>query len=118
MMHDFAVTDRHALFLDLPMVFKMAEVGRGALPFGWDADYPARIGVMPLERPGEVTWIEIDPCYVFHVGGAHTDADGRIVLDACRYGAAGIDRLWGAISGAPTGPAAEAASTGRATLHR
>lgn len=118
MMHDFAVTDRHALFLDLPMVFTMDQVGQTGLPFGWDADYPARIGVMPLDRPGEVTWIGIDPCYVFHVGGAHTDEAGRIVLDACRYDSRGIDRLWSSIGGGPAGPAADAASTGRATLHR
>jgi carotenoid cleavage dioxygenase-like enzyme len=117
MMHDFAVTDRHALFLDLPMVFSLDRLDRG-LPYGWDADYPARIGVMPLDRPGEVTWVPVDPCYVFHVGGAHTGADGRIVLDACRYGAAGIDRLWGSIGGGSAGAAADAASTGSARLHR
>jgi carotenoid cleavage dioxygenase len=117
MMHDFAITDRHALFLDLPMVFQLEKVGRG-MPYGWDASYPARIGVMPLDRPADVAWLEIDPCYVFHVGGAHTGPDGRIVLEGCRYGAAGIERVWGAIGGGPAGAAADAATTGRARLHR
>jgi carotenoid cleavage dioxygenase len=117
MMHDFAITDRHALFLDLPMVFTPERLGRG-MPYGWDGAYPARIGVMPLDRPGDVRWIGIDPCYVFHVGGAHTGPDGRIVLEGCRYAAEGIDRLWSSIGGGPAGPAADAATTGRARLHR
>jgi carotenoid cleavage dioxygenase-like enzyme len=117
MMHDFAITDRHALFLDLPMVFKLENVGR-SLPYAWDPTYTARIGVMPLDRPGEVRWFEIDPCYVFHIGGAHTDAAGRIVLDGCRYAEDGIERVWAAIGGSPAGVAADAATTGRARLHR
>ena len=40
---------------------------------------------MPLDRPGEVRWFDVDPGYVFHVGNAHTDAAGRVVLDAARY---------------------------------
>jgi carotenoid cleavage dioxygenase len=117
MMHDFAITDRHALFLDLPMVFSLDRVGR-TMPYGWDDGYPARIGVMPLERPGEVRWIPIDPCYVFHVGGAHVDPAGRIVLDGCRYGAADIAGLWRGIGGGPAGVGADAATSFRARLHR
>jgi carotenoid cleavage dioxygenase-like enzyme len=121
MMHDFAITDRHALFLDLPMVFRMEDVGRG-MPYNWDAGYPARIGVMPLDRPEAVRWIDIDPCYVFHVGGAHTGPDGKIVLDGCRYGEQDIDALWSTIGGGPAGgapgTAQRAATTGRARLHR
>ena len=38
MMHDFAITDRHALFLDLPVTFQIGLVGRG-MPYAWDDDY-------------------------------------------------------------------------------
>jgi carotenoid cleavage dioxygenase len=62
--------------------------------------------------------VPIEPGFVFHVGGAHTDDAGRIVLDACRYGPGDIDRLWSSIGGGPAGAAADAASTGRARLHR
>jgi carotenoid cleavage dioxygenase len=103
------------------MVFRMADVGRG-LPYNWDDGYQARIGVMPLDRPEDVRWIDIDPCYVFHVGGAHTGPDGRIVLDGCRYGEHDIDALWSTIGGGPAGgapgTAQRAATTGRARLHR
>ena len=103
MMHDFAITDRHAVFLDLPITFQIGPDRRGGLPYGWDDGYPARIGVMALDRPGAVRWFAIDPGYVFHVGGAHSDARGRIVLDGCRYGAADITALWGRIGGSAAG---------------
>ena len=35
MMHDFAITDRHAVFLDLPMTFSLARLATG-MPYGWD----------------------------------------------------------------------------------
>ena len=117
MMHDFAITDRHAVFLDLPMTFRPDLLGRG-MPFGWDDSYGARIGVMALDRPGEVTWFEVEPSYVFHVGNAHTDAAGRVVLDGARYAAADAMVMWGGLGADPAGVAADAAATGRARLHR
>ncbi len=117
MMHDFAITDRHALFLDLPMTFKLENLG-GGMPYRWDDAYPSRIGVMPLDRPGQVQWFPIDPCYVFHVGGARTDEAGRIVLDACRYSAADAVVMWDRLGGRASAPAADADVLGAARLHR
>ncbi|MDT7582018.1 MAG: hypothetical protein QOK35_3282, partial [Pseudonocardiales bacterium] len=56
--------------------------------------------------------------YVFHVGNAHTDAAGRIVLDAARYAAADAVVMWDGIGHDPAGYAAAAAATGGARLHR
>ncbi len=117
MVHDFAITDRHAVFLDLPMVFAMDRLDRG-MPFAWDDAYGARIGVMPLDRPGEVAWFDVEPNYVFHVGNAHTDAAGRVVLDAARYSAADAVAMWDGIGSDPAGLASGAAATGYARLHR
>ena len=114
MMHDFAITDRHAVFLDLPMTIQLERMGQG-MPVGWDDTYGARIGVMPLERPGEVRWFDVEPNYVFHVSNAHTDAAGRVVLDAARYSATDTRVMWGELS---ADLAADAAATGRARLHR
>ncbi len=118
MMHDFAITDRHAVFLDLPITFQLELAERG-MPYGWDPAYGARIGVMPLATPGEVTWFDIDPCYVFHVGNAHTDAQGRVVLDGARYAPADVQVMWeGSGPTDAAGTAAGAAATGFARLHR
>ncbi|KAA0085672.1 9-cis-epoxycarotenoid dioxygenase [Mycolicibacterium sp. P9-64] len=89
MMHDFALTAQHVIFMDLPIVFSLdvAMKGEGDMPYRWDDAYGARLGVMRRDDPfGEVRWFEIDPCYVFHVANAHDTVDGKsIVLQAVRY---------------------------------
>ena len=119
--HDFAITDRHAVFLDLPVTFRFDLVSQG-MPDAWDDGCAARIGIMELDRPGHVRWLGIDPCYVLHVGSAHTDAPGRIVLDGARYSAADTVAMWSRLGGAtpatPATPAADAAALGVARLHR
>jgi carotenoid cleavage dioxygenase len=123
MIHDFALTDRHVLILDLPVTFDIAmattdvprmarpvvrgllnrivgrnpvpepliaRVARGgggtpSLPYRWDADYPARIGVLPRDADGDaIRWFEIEPCYVFHTLNAFDDGD-RVVVDVVRH---------------------------------
>lgn len=87
MMHDFAMTAGHVIFMDLPIVFNLeiAMNGRGDMPYRWDDGYGARFGVLRRNDPfGQVRWFEIDPCYVFHVANAHEQGNS-IVLQACRY---------------------------------
>ncbi len=91
MMHDFALTAEHVIFMDLPIVFNLdiALKGEADMPYRWDDNYGARLGVMRRDDPfGPVRWFEIDPCYVFHVANAFetTTAGGTsIVLQAVRY---------------------------------
>jgi carotenoid cleavage dioxygenase len=94
MMHDFAITDRDAIFWELPVVFDMdsaiqAVNGEGdGFGFLWDESYGARIGVLPLDGSAdEIRWVEIDPCYVFHGVNAHRDGDD-VVMDVCKMRAA------------------------------
>jgi carotenoid cleavage dioxygenase len=85
MMHDFAISEKHALFMDLPVVFSLEDALKGTMPFAWSDDYPARIGVMP--RTGgnaDVRWFDVEPCYVFHTLNAY-DEGNSVVLDACRH---------------------------------
>lgn len=87
MMHDFALTAEHVIFMDLPIVFNMdvAMKGDGDMPYRWSDDYGARFGVMRRDDPfGTVRWFDIDPCYVFHVANAY-DSANSIVLQAVRY---------------------------------
>jgi carotenoid cleavage dioxygenase len=117
MMHDFAITAEHAVFLDLPMTFSFERLSTG-IPYGWDDGYGARIGVMPLAEPGTVRWFDVEPGYVFHVGNAFSDEQGRVVLDGARYSREGITRAWDAVGTDPSHLAAQAADTGQARLHR
>ncbi|MGW2310285.1 carotenoid oxygenase family protein [Actinomadura luteofluorescens] len=119
MMHDFAITENHVVWLDLPVVFDvdLALTGSTGMPYVWDDAYGARLGVMRRDGAGEVTWYEIDPCYVFHVGNAHEDAAGRIVVDGARYRPENFVTLWEDIGGT-VDPATGAARSKNAHLHR
>ena len=81
MVHDFAMTADHVVFMDLPMVLDPG--ANGGLPYRWEPDHRARLGVMP-RAGGDVQWFDIEPCYVFHTINA-CEIGNRITLDACRY---------------------------------
>jgi len=84
MMHDFNITENHAIFMDLPAVFDIDKALQGDPPIGWSDDYPARLGVLPRGgTDAEVVWYDIDPCYVFHPMNAYEEGDS-IVLDVAR----------------------------------
>lgn len=87
MMHDFAMTAGHVIFMDLPIVFNLdiALAGESDMPYRWDDAYGARLGVLRRDDPfGEIRWFDIDPCYVFHVSNAY-ERGNTLVLQAVRY---------------------------------
>ena len=85
MMHDFAITDRHAVFLDAPAVFDVAAFASGEPMLAWKPELGTRFGVIDRDGGGHVTWVETDPCYVFHFLNAWSSPDGRTVtVDGCR----------------------------------
>ena len=84
MMHDFCITRNNVVFMDLPIVFDAAARAAGGLGIRFDEDYGARMGVMPRDgKSEEVTWFEIEPCYVYHALNAYEDGD-EIVVEGCR----------------------------------
>ncbi|MER5425056.1 carotenoid oxygenase family protein [Streptosporangium roseum] len=117
MMHDFAITAGHVVWMDLPVVFDLALAEGGGMPYRWDDRYGARLGVMPRTGAAGVTWSDINPCYVFHTANAHEDGSGRVVLDTVRYTPAEFAAVWDDIGGSAH-PAARAAVSGTAHLHR
>jgi carotenoid cleavage dioxygenase-like enzyme len=85
MMHDFALTERYAIFMDLPVVFDITLGLRGKFPYRWSDTYGARLGIIDRNDPSvAVRWLDITPCYVFHVLNAFEDGE-RIVMDVVRY---------------------------------
>jgi carotenoid cleavage dioxygenase-like enzyme len=86
MMHDFALTSNHVIFMELPVVFDLQRALNASIPFTWSESYGARLGVLPRDADIEkLRWVEIEPCYVYHVANAFETADGTIVLDVARY---------------------------------
>lgn len=85
MIHDFSITENHVIFMDLPVLFDIEIAMRGGMPYAWDDDYGARVGVMPRGGSGsEVRWFEVDPCYVFHPLNSFEQGN-TIVMDTARY---------------------------------
>jgi len=86
MIHDFNLTERFVVFMDLPIVFDLElAMGGDALPYRYDPSYGARLGVLRRDDPhGDVRWFEIEPCYVFHPFNAHDDG-AVITIDVSRY---------------------------------
>jgi carotenoid cleavage dioxygenase len=83
MMHDFVVTESSAVFFDLPALFDVEAMLAGGAAVRWAPEAGARIGVLPRDG-GTATWIELDPCFVFHFVNAFDRPDGTIVVDGCR----------------------------------
>lgn len=84
MAHDFAITERYVVILDLPVTFSMAAAERGqGLPYAWEEGHPSRVGLMPREG-GQVRWFDVEPCWAFHTVNAYDDGD-QVVIDLCTY---------------------------------
>jgi len=90
MVHDFAVTDRYVVFMEMPVRFSwMMALTGSELPFKWDADAPSRFGVMPRNGTNaDVKWFDVPTCFIFHVMNSFEQGD-TVVVDAARY-----DHLW------------------------
>src|SRR5262249_29725281 len=80
-MHDFAITERHLLFFDLPVLY---HGWRAPQPIRWSEDYGARIGVLPRDGPAAaIRWLPIAPCTISHTVNAY-EKDDRIVVEVVR----------------------------------
>jgi carotenoid cleavage oxygenase len=103
MVHDMALTETTVVVLDLPVVFDLdaAMAGR-RLPYRWDPEYTPRVGLMPRAgTAADTTWIEVEPCYVFHPLNAYDDG-GRVVVDVVRHPTMFRDDPFGPNDGSPT----------------
>lgn len=80
MMHDFALTEKYVVIVDVPVTFdaKAAEAG-AAVPYVWNERHPMRLGVMP-RTGGAVRWFEVDPLYYAHTLNAY-DRGHEVVIE-------------------------------------
>lgn len=89
MVHDMAFTETYALLFDLPVTFDLEAAMSGkSLPYAWNDEYGARIGLLPLDHAtgaSDVQWFDIEPCFFYHPLNAYDLEDGRVVLDAVRH---------------------------------
>lgn len=87
MIHDTSITEKYVLVFDLPCVFNIDAATKGAgLPYLWDNNYEARVGLLPRNGSAEdISWVTINSCYIFHPMNSYDLPDGRVVLDAAKH---------------------------------
>ena len=84
MMHDFAITPRYTLFMELPLTPSVKRMLRGQPLLKFEPELGARFGILPRYGRGQdIKWFEVSPCFVFHTLNAYEDGD-EVVLLACR----------------------------------
>ena len=87
MVHDCMITQNYFIVLDLPVILDLEIAEQGyQLPYKWHPEYGARVGLLPREGGADdISWHEVDPCFVFHPMNAYEDSEGRVVMDVIRY---------------------------------
>ncbi|PIA48381.1 hypothetical protein AQUCO_01400769v1 [Aquilegia coerulea] len=98
MMHDFAITENYAIFMDLPLLFRPKEmVKENKLIFMYDETKKARFGILPRYAKDElqIRWFELPNCFIFHNANSWEEGD-EVVLITCRIEKPDLDMVNGA----------------------
>lgn len=83
MMHDFVITEEHALFPVFPTTCDMDKLKAGIPHWSWDATKSSFVGIMPRDgKVADMRWFEGPPCFSYHMMNAFTE--GSLVhMDLC-----------------------------------
>ncbi|XP_042007666.1 carotenoid 9,10(9',10')-cleavage dioxygenase 1-like isoform X1 [Salvia splendens] len=99
MMHDFAITENYAIFMDLPLCFRPKEMVKDKkFVYSFDPTKKARFGVLPRYATNEmlIRWFELPNCFIFHNANAWEEGD-EVVLITCRLQNPDLDMVNGAV---------------------
>ncbi|WVZ74040.1 hypothetical protein U9M48_022270 [Paspalum notatum var. saurae] len=78
-LHDFAVTERYAIFPEIQIVMQPMGMVAGGAPVGSDAGKVPRLGVLPkyATDESEMRWFEVPGLNIMHSLNAWEEADGE-----------------------------------------
>lgn len=80
-MHDFAITERFAVFMNHPYTFDVRRWLRGEPIARFEPERGSYLGVLPRRGSGgDARWFAVAPCFVQHVVNAWEDGE-QIVVD-------------------------------------
>ncbi|CAN0864678.1 Carotenoid 9,10(9',10')-cleavage dioxygenase 1 [Linum grandiflorum] len=98
MMHDFAITENYAIFMDLPLYFRPKEMVKQKFAFTFDPAVKARFGILPRYAKDDlmIKWFELPNCFIFHNANAWEEED-EVVLITCRLENVDLDMLSGPV---------------------
>ncbi|KAJ5936014.1 hypothetical protein N7454_005312 [Penicillium verhagenii] len=103
LMHDFGVSLKHTVILDLPMSLDPINILRGRPIVHYDQNSPSRFGILPRRDPALIRWFETEPCFIFHTASTWDEHSPKpkstrnaeveaVNMVACRY--TGADMLY------------------------
>jgi carotenoid cleavage dioxygenase-like enzyme len=82
--HDMAISENHAILMDLPLFNDPAAAKAGRFKLFFDGGVASRFGVIPRYGSADsIRWFEADPCFIYHSVNAREEGD-EVVLDVCR----------------------------------
>ncbi|KAM3247837.1 hypothetical protein P3L10_009604 [Capsicum annuum] len=97
MMHDFTITEKYAIMMDLLLYFRPKEIVKNKqLAYIFGPTKKARFGVLPCYAKNEslITWFELPSCFIFHNANAWEEEDD-VVLITCRLQNPDLDAING-----------------------
>ena len=82
--HDMAITERHSILMDLPLMNDREAARAGRFKLHFDRGTPSRFGVIPrYGTANEIRWFEAEPCFIYHSINAWEEGE-VVVMDVCR----------------------------------
>ncbi|PZN34060.1 MAG: carotenoid oxygenase [Proteobacteria bacterium] len=83
LMHDFIVTQEHAVFPGFPIVADLERIEAGGPHWAWDPTKESFVGIMPRDgRVEQMRWFRARPCSVFHFVNGFTEGS-KVHIDMC-----------------------------------
>ncbi|ORY67011.1 retinal pigment epithelial membrane protein [Pseudomassariella vexata] len=104
MMHDFGVSARHTIIMDLPLSLNPMNSLVGKPVVSYDPTERSRFGVFPRYEPQKIQWFETNACVIFHAANCwETDSivpvsEKCVHLLACRLTSASVVYSAGALA--------------------
>lgn len=79
--HDMAVTERHTILHDFPMLLDEEAWKHGRYKIQFHPEMPTRFGVLPrYGQASEIRWFEAQPTYLLHVVNAWDEGDEVVMV--------------------------------------
>lgn len=83
MLHDFVVTQNHAIFPCFPQTFDLGRLLKGQSPWYFDREKPTTFVVVPRTGDTKPVSIEAKTGFAFHFLNAY-ESEGKILIVGCR----------------------------------
>ncbi|KAI1100822.1 carotenoid oxygenase [Jackrogersella minutella] len=83
MMHDFGVSARHTVIMDLPLSLNPMNSIRGKPVVSYDSTERSRYGVFPRYEPKKIQWFTTNPCVIFHTANCWETTSAELGSATC-----------------------------------